>query len=111
MAGLSALLLGATSAAGSLLLQEVLTSPVFDRVGEYGRRVTHAEKIRFGMDKLEQKVIDYDDIEKMGLREGRWDVVFITYVPHLYCDSARGPTSRSSLGLSVTLAESTEEFE
>lgn len=76
--GLSALLLGATGATGSLLLQEVLASPAFTRVGEYGRRVTCLDKITTGRDKLEQKVIDYEQIEKMELREGRWDVIFIT---------------------------------
>ncbi|KZT71139.1 hypothetical protein DAEQUDRAFT_139163 [Daedalea quercina L-15889] len=93
MPGLSALLLGATGATGSLLLQEVLASPVFDRVGEYGRRITRPEKIKVGKGKLEQKVIDYENIEKMGLKEGRWDVIFIT------------------LGVSIMLAESKEEFE
>ncbi|EPS94253.1 hypothetical protein FOMPIDRAFT_15347, partial [Fomitopsis schrenkii] len=91
--GLSALLLGATGAAGSLLLQEVLASPAFTRVGEYGRRVTSSEKIAAGRDKLEQKIIDYEKIEMMGLKEGRWDVIFIT------------------LGVSIMLAESPEHFE
>lgn len=59
-------------------MQEVLASPAFTRVGEYGRRVTCLDKITTGRDKLEQKVIDYEQIEKMELREGRWDVIFIT---------------------------------
>lgn len=33
-----------------------------------------------GVDKLEQKVIDFEKIQDAGLRQGKWDVVFITYV-------------------------------
>ncbi|CCM05256.1 uncharacterized protein FIBRA_07466 [Fibroporia radiculosa] len=75
--GLSALILGGTGAAGSLVLQEILASPHFARVSEYGRRITAAEKIVVGKEKLEQKVMNYEDLESSGLRDGKWDVIFI----------------------------------
>lgn len=77
MQGLSCLVLGGTGAAGSRLLQEVLASPRFIRVGEYGRRVTPPEQMTRGHDKLEQRVIDYEQLDKADLREGHWDVIFI----------------------------------
>jgi oxidoreductase len=49
-------------------------------VGEYGRRLTPAEHIINGKDKLEQKSIDFEKLQESGLKEGNWDVVFITYV-------------------------------
>ena len=30
--------------------------------------------------KLEQKVIDFEKLEDAGLKDGKWDVVFITFV-------------------------------
>lgn len=59
-------------------MQEVLASPAFIKVGEYGRRLTSLDKIKIGIHKLEQKIIDYEKIETMGLKDGRWDVIFIT---------------------------------
>ena len=32
--------------------------------------------------KIEQKVIDFERLEESGLKEGQWDVVFITCVFH-----------------------------
>jgi len=49
-------------------------------VGEYGRRLTPAENIFNGKDKLEQKVIDFEKLKESDLKQGNWDVVFITYV-------------------------------
>lgn len=79
----SALIIGATGQTGRNLLQSVLASPHFTRVGEYGRKVTSASDIKTGQDKLEQKVIDFEKLEESGLKQGKWDVVFITYVYHL----------------------------
>lgn len=76
--GKSALLIGATGQTGRHVLQNVLSSSHFTRVGEYGRRVTPSEEITTGKDKLEQKVIDFEKIEESGLKDGKWDVVFIT---------------------------------
>ncbi|TFY67019.1 hypothetical protein EVG20_g4089 [Dentipellis fragilis] len=78
----SALLVGATGAVGKHLLQELLISPQFNRVGEFGRRVTAPEQLA-GLDdaqkaKLQQKAIDFEKIEQEGLKDGKWDVVFIT---------------------------------
>jgi len=78
--GQSALLIGATGQAGQHVLKELLSSPHFTRVGEYGRKVTSAESIKSGADKLEQKVIDFEKLDESGLKNGQWDVVFITLV-------------------------------
>lgn len=78
MSGKSALLIGATGATGQHVLKQLLASKDFTRVGEYGRRVT--ENITEGKEKLEQKTIDFEKLESAGLKEGKWDVVFITYV-------------------------------
>jgi len=74
----SALILGATGQTGRVLLRELLASPHFSRVGEYGRSVTSVNDISTGKDKLEQKTINFDKIEEAGLQEGRWDIVYIT---------------------------------
>jgi len=78
MAGQSALLIGATGATGKYVLKELLSSPQYSRVGEYGRRVTPTDQITAGKEKLEQKTIDFDKVEEAGLNVGKWDVVFIT---------------------------------
>lgn len=80
MSSQSALIIGATGAVGKHLLTELLSSPNFTRVGEYGRRVTPIEKITAGKEKLEQKTIDFEKLEESGLNNGKWDVVFVTYV-------------------------------
>ncbi|KAI0792864.1 hypothetical protein C8Q75DRAFT_731445 [Abortiporus biennis] len=74
----SALILGATGATGRHLLRELLQSPNFTRVGEYGRKVTSAADITAGKEKLEQRVIDFEQLDQAGLKDGKWDVVFIT---------------------------------
>ncbi|CCM02656.1 uncharacterized protein FIBRA_04760 [Fibroporia radiculosa] len=78
MTGLNALILGATGATGKHLLQELLASPQYANVSEYGRRVTPAERITAGKGKLEQKVIDFEKLDEAELKDKRWDVVFIT---------------------------------
>jgi len=78
MSGKSALIIGATGQVGRHLLQELLQDSNFTRVGEYGRRVTPADSIQVGKDKLEQKAVDFDKIEEAGLKDGKWDVVYIT---------------------------------
>ncbi len=79
MSGKSALILGATGATGKNLLKELLLSPNFSRVGEYGRRVTPLENLPQGVQgKLEQKTVDFDHIEGAGLKDGKWDIVYLT---------------------------------
>ncbi|RDB18567.1 Oxidoreductase HTATIP2 [Hypsizygus marmoreus] len=74
----SALLLGATGQVGQHVLKELLSSPDFTKVGEFGRRVTDLSSITTGKDKLVQKTIDFEKLEEAGLKEEKWDVVFIT---------------------------------
>ena len=33
-----------------------------------------------GREKLEQKVVDFEQIDEAGLKEGQWDVVFVACV-------------------------------
>ncbi|KDR80787.1 hypothetical protein GALMADRAFT_276967 [Galerina marginata CBS 339.88] len=89
----SALIIGATGQTGRHLLQNLLASSHFTRVGEYGRKVTPASEITLGKDKLEQKIIDFEKIHESGLNKEKWDVVFIT------------------LGTTKALAGSAEAFE
>ena len=118
-AALSALIVGATGQTGRHLLQSLLASPDFTRVGEYGRNVTSASDIKTGKDKLEQKVINFDKIQEYGLKQGKWDVVFITYVPYIYiffCMWERRfhvdlSLSVNSLGTTKSNAGSAEAFE
>jgi len=63
---------------GKHLLKELLESPNYSRVGEYGRRVTPSDQITVGKQKLEQKAINFDKLDEAGLKDGKWDVVFIT---------------------------------
>jgi oxidoreductase len=70
-----------------------LSSPHFTRVGEYGRRLTPSEEITTGKDKLEQKVIDFEEIQESRLKDGKWDVVFITYEHVLSLFVSRANTS------------------
>ena len=81
MSGKSALIIGATGAVGKNLLRELVASSEFTRVGEYGRRVTPKDKLGEGSSKLEQKAIDFEKLDEAGLKDGKWDVVFVTYVP------------------------------
>lgn len=87
MSGKSALIIGATGAVGKHLLRELLNSPDFTKVGEYGRRVTSTTLLgdATSLGKLEQKVIDFEKLGEAGLKDGKWDVVFITCVSFLKC--------------------------
>lgn len=78
MTGKSALLIGGTGAVGKRLLAELLASDEWARVGDYGRRVTTPPSSQSEQAKLEQKVIDFEDLGKADLKAGRWDVVFVT---------------------------------
>ncbi len=73
------MILGATGATGKHLLKELISSSHFTKVGEYGRRVTPQSQIP-ATNKLEQKVIDFEAIDRTAFRDDRWDVIFITYV-------------------------------
>ncbi|KAG1747956.1 uncharacterized protein EDB91DRAFT_1334795 [Suillus paluster] len=74
----TALILGATGATGRNLLRELLTSNQWSKVGEYGRRVTPEADLPSNRGKLEQKTIDFENLDAAGLKDGRWDVVFVT---------------------------------
>jgi oxidoreductase len=77
----SALILGATGQTGRYLLRELIASPTFTRVCEAGRRVTStADLPAQASGKLEQKVIDFERLDESGLKEGKWDVVFVACV-------------------------------
>jgi len=78
--GRSALLLGATGATGSYVLQELLASSHFTRVIEVGRRVTSPDVLANtpGKEKLTQKVVDFEKIDQAGLKGENADVVIIT---------------------------------
>ena len=66
-------------------MREVINSPHFNRVGEFGSSVTAEKKLPAGAaGKLDQRVIDFDRLDEARIKEGRWDVVFITYVFMLY---------------------------
>ncbi|KAK7030559.1 hypothetical protein R3P38DRAFT_2702286, partial [Favolaschia claudopus] len=74
----SALIFGSTGQVGGALLNELLTTSTFTRVGEFGRRTTSPDALpEQGKEKLQQKVIDFEKLDDAGLREGNWDVVFI----------------------------------
>lgn len=68
---------GATGATGKHLLRELLAVDSYSKVGEYGRSVSKTEQLP-STDKLEQKSIDFEKIEQEGIKDGNWDVVFIT---------------------------------
>ncbi|KAL1759767.1 hypothetical protein FB107DRAFT_204430 [Schizophyllum commune] len=74
----SALIIGATGQTGGHLLKELLASPHFSKVGEYGRRVTAPDTLSEGKEKLEQKTIDFENLSAAGLKDGKWDVVYVT---------------------------------
>ncbi|KAG6844582.1 hypothetical protein H0H87_005731 [Tephrocybe sp. NHM501043] len=76
--GKTALLLGATGQTGQKILHELLQSSDFARVGEYGRRLTDKSTLpETGIEKLVQRTIDFEKLEESGLKENKWDVVFI----------------------------------
>ncbi|KAG1801731.1 uncharacterized protein BJ212DRAFT_1286450 [Suillus subaureus] len=74
----TALILGATGATGRHLLRELLSNDQWSKVGEYGRRVTPEADLPENRGKLEQKTINFENLEAAGLKDGRWDVVFVT---------------------------------
>ncbi|KAG2111103.1 hypothetical protein DEU56DRAFT_920106 [Suillus clintonianus] len=74
----TALILGATGATGKHLLRELLSHNEWSKVGEYSRRVTPEADLPQNRGKLEQKTIDFENLEVAGLKDGRWDVVFVT---------------------------------
>ncbi|KAG2143780.1 uncharacterized protein EDB93DRAFT_1154730 [Suillus bovinus] len=74
----TALILGATGAVGKNLLRELLASDQWSKVGEYGRRVTPEADLPQNRGKLEQKTLDFENLQEAGLKDGRWDVVFVT---------------------------------
>ncbi|KAG2093142.1 uncharacterized protein F5147DRAFT_425111 [Suillus discolor] len=74
----TALILGATGATGRHLLRELLANDQWSKVGEYGRRVTPEADLPQNRGKLEQKTINFENLEAAGLKDGRWDVVFVT---------------------------------
>ncbi|KAF4569922.1 Protein fmp52, mitochondrial [Pleurotus pulmonarius] len=74
----SALLIGATGQVGRRLLQQLLSCSEFCRVGEYGRNVTPMDRITVGKEKLEQKVIDFDNLKRSEWKDQSWDVIFVT---------------------------------
>jgi oxidoreductase len=79
--GQSALLVGATGATGRHVLRELLKDPQFTRVGEFGRRLLPESELH-GVDtsKLERKTVDFEKVDEKEWKEGRWDVIYITFV-------------------------------
>ncbi|KAF7370996.1 Oxidoreductase HTATIP2 [Mycena sanguinolenta] len=77
-AGKTCLILGATGQVGSTLMKELVASNVFTKIGEFGRKNTPLDKLPpGGKDKVEQHVIDFEKLEAAGMKEGKWDVIFI----------------------------------
>ncbi|KAF9510483.1 hypothetical protein BS47DRAFT_1300092 [Hydnum rufescens UP504] len=72
----TAAVIGATGLIGKLLLRSLVGSSYFRTVGEYGRRVTTPAPE--GTAKLEQHVIDFENLDESGLQGAAWDVVYIT---------------------------------
>jgi len=70
----SAVPLGATGLIGKLVLPELLNSLHFNRVGEFGRRVTTLPPT----EKLLQRTIDFEKLSESGLKDETWDVVYVT---------------------------------
>ena len=79
--GLSAIIIGATGGAGKPLLREILASDAFSSVMEYGRHVTPLAYLLEGLpqNKLTQTIVDFDRLDESEvLKNGKWDVVFVT---------------------------------
>ena len=70
------MIIGATGATGKNLLREILESDRFTRVGEFGRRVTPTDNLP-GKEKLQQTVIDFENLDRAAIKSGNWDVVFL----------------------------------
>ena len=83
--------------------------------------MTSPSDIKIGKDKLEQKVIDFEKIHDYGLKQGKWDVVFITYVCFIFCEKRKflfaamltvcSFSLNCSLGTNKASAGSAEAFE
>ncbi|KIJ47537.1 hypothetical protein M422DRAFT_778131 [Sphaerobolus stellatus SS14] len=74
----TALILGATGATGKHLLRELLNTPNFTKVGEFGRRITPLDTAGLSnKEKLVQKVVDFEKPQEAGFADEKWDVVFI----------------------------------
>ena len=73
--------------------------------------MTSLSDIKTGKDKLEQKVIDFEKIHEYGLKQGKWDVVFITYVCIYFWHVRRADFLNCSLGVTKSNAGSAEAFE
>jgi oxidoreductase len=73
----TALLIGATGLVGKHLLPQLLESTQFSQVGEFGRRVTSFPESNPNP-KLQQRVIDFEKLSEAGLKDGSWDVIYIT---------------------------------
>ena len=58
----------------------MLKDPKVTRIGEFGRHVTATENIDIGKEKLVQQKINFEKLEESGLKEGKWDLVFVTWV-------------------------------
>lgn len=93
-AGQTALLLGATGQVGRHILKELISSPYFTKIGEFGRKVTDLDSIP-GKDKekVVQKTINFEKLQDAELGKDKWDVVFISLVSHA------SRTSRATEGL------------
>jgi hypothetical protein len=85
MSNKTALIFGATGQVGQQVLKELLASSEFTKVGEFGRRVTDTASLSTGKDKLVQKTIDFEKLEEAGLKDEKWDIVYITRVGLSIC--------------------------
>ncbi|KAJ3718626.1 hypothetical protein DFJ43DRAFT_1098005 [Lentinula guzmanii] len=78
MSAQTAVLIGSTGQTGQRLLKQLLSSPDYSQISEYGRRVTDLKSISGGKEKLQQETVDFEKLNESGLKDGKWDVVFIT---------------------------------
>lgn len=75
----SALIVGATGQVGRHLLRELLASPTYTRVAEYGRRVTPLDDLPAEhRAKLVQKTVDFEHLDDAAWKEGQFATVYIT---------------------------------
>ena len=99
------------SSTGKNVLKELLSSTHFTKVGEYGRRVTPLDSITTGKEKLEQKVIDFEKVDEAGLKDRKWDVVFITWVTSSFTGVDTQTALLGRLGTTMANAGSAAAFE
>jgi len=94
LVGRTALIIGATGQVGQHVLLELLRSPTYTTVAEYGRRVTPLDKLPSEHTaKLVQKTVDFDKLNDDEWKSLKADTVLVT------------------LGTSRTTAGSAEAFE